>query len=86
VAVSVLRGHRPQRPEAADDLGFTGELWSMVERCWQENPDERPEVKEIVDCLESAAEAWDTRRLPPTDAGSSDSENRRRSCSSFPSS
>jgi len=58
-AIAIMKGRRPQRPEAAEGLGFTDELWIMVERCWQENLDERPEAKEIVDCLESAANAWD---------------------------
>lgn len=65
-----MEGQRPQKPEAAEGLGFTDELWSMVERCWRENRDERPEAKEIVDCLENAAKAWDTRPLPPTGADS----------------
>jgi len=83
--LKILNRQRPQKPEAAESLGFTRELWSMVERCWRENRDERPEAKEIVDCLESAAKAWDTRPLPPMDADSSDSEDRW-SLSSSPSS
>jgi len=81
---AILSGQRPQKPEAAESLGFTDELWIMVERCWRENWNERLEAKEIVDCLESAAKAWDTRPLPPADADSSDSEDRRLSSFSSP--
>ena len=69
----IVGGDRPQKPEAAGSLGFTDELWSMVERCWQESWDERPETKEIVDYLESAAKAWDTRPSPPADTDSTGS-------------
>jgi len=66
----IMERRLPGKPEAAGSLGFTDELWSMAECCWQRNRDERPEAKEIVDCLESAAQAWDTRPLPLTDADS----------------
>ena len=65
VVSEILEGRRPQKPEAAESLGFTDELWSMIERCWREEPDERPEVKEMLDCLERGAQTWDTRPLPP---------------------
>ena len=64
VMFSILEGVRPQKPDVAESLGFTNELWGMVEHCWLEGPDERPEVGEILHCLERAAQAWDTRPLP----------------------
>ena len=63
--LNILEGRRPQKPEAAESLDFTDELWRMVERCWRENRDERPEVREVLRCLESAAQAWDVRPPPP---------------------
>lgn len=71
--LKIVGGDRPEKPKAARSLGFTDELWSMVERCWQESWDERPEAKEIVDYLESAAKAWDTRPSPPADTDSTGS-------------
>jgi len=42
--------------------GFTNGLWRMIERCWRQNwNSERPEVGGILRCLESVAQAWDTR-------------------------
>ena len=73
VLVGVLGGDRPQKPEAAESLGFTDELWSMLERCWEDDRDERPEVGEVLRCLESAAQAWDTRPPPPHRATDTDS-------------
>jgi len=34
---ATLGGQWPRKPEAVENLGFTDELWSMVERCRQEN-------------------------------------------------
>ena len=68
IAVRVLEGHRPQKPKGAESLGLTDELWAMAEQCWQEKRDQRPEVGEILHCLESAAQVWDTRPPPPHQA------------------
>ena len=32
VIVNVLADIRPEKPEAAESLGFTDELWNMLER------------------------------------------------------
>ena len=63
--MKILEGGRPQKPRDAENLGFTNELWSMVERCWRENRGERPNVGEILRCLESAVPAWNTRPQDP---------------------
>ena len=61
----IAKGIRPQKPDAGESLGFTGELWRMVEHCWRENDGERPNVEEILQCLERAAQTWDTRPPAP---------------------
>ncbi|EMD33665.1 hypothetical protein CERSUDRAFT_159906 [Gelatoporia subvermispora B] len=38
---------RPQRPEQAAGLGLSDELWALVERCWQHDPQDRPTVEYI---------------------------------------
>src|SRR5882757_5977551 len=63
VMCATMRGDRPRKPETMENLGFTDELWTTVERCWRENWNERPEVKEILSSLERATRAWNTR--PP---------------------
>ena len=77
VMLWVVEGKRPQRPEEAESPGFTDELWRMVECCWRQNRNERPEVGEILRCLETAARAWDTRppRCVTVRTDSEDSEN-----------
>lgn len=47
----ILSGKRPTKPEPGDlafvNLGLTEELWELMERCWQEEPDQRPTAKDI---------------------------------------
>ncbi|KAF9647911.1 kinase-like protein, partial [Thelephora ganbajun] len=45
---AVMRGDRPRKPEGAENLGFTDELWRVVQRCWLANAGERPDVKDIL--------------------------------------
>jgi len=47
-ALWILREDRPRMPENAQEVGLTGEMWELVESCWQRDPDERPTVEEIV--------------------------------------
>lgn len=61
--VAILDGKRPQEPAEAARLGFKKELWAMVERCWRENRAERPNVEEILSCLNDATEFWYRRNL-----------------------
>jgi len=64
VALAVLSGMRPSKPDAATTLGFTDGLWWSVECCWLEDRDARPDVKAVLDHLTHAAWAWDKRRWP----------------------
>jgi len=48
VALGVLAGKRPPRPAHRD---LTDDLWEMVERCWNEDPQHRPEISEVILCL-----------------------------------
>lgn len=55
---SITNGVRPKKPEGAARLGFSNELWMIVERCWRENRDERPIVEEILNCLNDSTAFW----------------------------
>jgi hypothetical protein len=54
VIMAILRGIRPKRPYA--DKGMTEELWELVTRCWQANPDSRPEMQEVVETVRIASD------------------------------
>ena len=48
VVLRVLRGGRPERPRNAQAVGLTDEMWKLLQRCWQQDPDKRPTMEEVV--------------------------------------
>ena len=56
--VKILDGVRPKKPPSAANFGFTDGLWKVVERCWSEDRDARPNVKDILSQLDYAAWTW----------------------------
>ena len=60
---AVMNGRRPQKPEAAESLGFTDELWKIVERCWSVDAGTRPDVRTVLSHLNHAIWSWETRQL-----------------------
>ena len=44
----IVRGGRPAKPQAAEQLGLTTEMWKFIEKCWSANPTERPTMDEVV--------------------------------------
>ena len=50
VALAVLRGDRPARPEHAS---CTDDLWALIQRCWDQDPDSRPEILEVSQTFSS---------------------------------
>ena len=55
---AITEGVRPNKPEGARQLGFDDELWKIVEMCWREDRDARPNVGDIHSCLNDAAAFW----------------------------
>ena len=41
-------GKRPSRPNHSD---FTGSLWVLTRRCWSHEPQDRPNIKEVIEVL-----------------------------------
>lgn len=54
VVFKVLHGERPGKPEGMQGERFTADLWEMLERCWKPQPDERPSLDIILQCLQDA--------------------------------
>ena len=43
----------PIRPEEqATSLGLTDRLWEILEKCWNFDPDERPDMSTVLRCLQ----------------------------------
>ena len=58
---AVLRGDRPEKPRDAESLGFSSELWELVQLCWSESSSARPTAKQLWDYLSLASLTW----VPP---------------------
>ena len=71
----VVEGERPERPEGGEKVWFTNDLWEMLERCWSPQPERRPTIDTVLQCLEQGSTAW--QPLPPDsdDYAQSDSDD-----------
>ena len=52
VVVKVINGERPARPRGEERMWFTDGIWSMLGRCWEPSPVNRPSVEDVLQCLE----------------------------------
>jgi len=52
VFVKVLQGVRPPR-----GVGFTDDLWGMLELCWVPQPSARPSIEDVLRCLERVSQS-----------------------------
>jgi serine/threonine protein kinase len=58
VVVKVSGGERPKRPQGVEGEWFTDGLWRILEHCWAHNPDDRPRVEDVLQCLEDVPRFW----------------------------
>ena len=50
VLVNVLAGVRPPRV-----VGFADSLWKTLELCWASQPNNRPSIQDVLQCLETTS-------------------------------
>lgn len=48
----VIDGERPARPNGQEGERFTDDLWRTLDRCWATEPQQRPSVGVVLECLE----------------------------------
>jgi len=58
---AVLRGERPEMPLDAESLGFSRELWGLIQLCWSGSSSARPTARRLFDYLSPASLSW----VPP---------------------
>ena len=57
---TVIEGTHPERPERP---WFTDDLWRTLGQCWLPQPENRPAIEAVLECLGRVAATW--RPLPP---------------------
>ena len=65
----VIDGERPERPQGTAGAWFVDDVWGMVERCWEPRPENRPDVKSVLQCLERVPERLQPPSLTGDDGG-----------------
>ena len=48
VILRISLGGRPEMPGDAQTMGLTAEMWELLGSCWQQDPEERPTMEEVV--------------------------------------
>ena len=61
VILKVIEGERPSRPSGPEGTQFTEDLWQTLKRCWAGQPQRRPRVETVLECLERVSRALRTR-------------------------
>ena len=63
VVIQIANGKRPDKPQAADQLGLTAEMWKFIGQCWNANPNKRPIIDEVVRTWEGFVNGYVVSRL-----------------------
>lgn len=64
----VLKGTRPTR-----DTKFADALWGMLQRCWKPHPNDRPNIEDVLRCLEGISGLQNP--LPPDETATTSEED-----------
>ena len=66
----VIEGERPERPEGVEGTLFTDDLWATLNLCWTTEPESRPSIEAVLECLERVSMTW----RPPSPQADEDVE------------
>jgi len=61
ISSKVSKGDRPERPQGVEGTWFTDDVWSALECCWTPQPENRPSIEDVLQCLEKVSRSW----IPP---------------------
>ena len=59
---TVASGGRLEKPPAAESLGFSDELWELLQLCWSESTSARPTAERLLHYLSRPSPTW----VPPS--------------------
>ena len=71
----VIEGERPGRPEGKEKVWFTDDLWEILEQCWLPQPERRPAIDAVLQCLERGSTTWQPLLPDSDDHTQSDSDD-----------
>ncbi|KAF9777894.1 kinase-like domain-containing protein [Thelephora terrestris] len=63
--LATLSGERPKKPPGAESLGFSRELWGLIELCWSKSTSSRSTAQRLYDCISPASLSWDPPQTYP---------------------
>lgn len=58
----IIEGKQLKKPKMAARLGLTKELWEVMERCWSEDRNQRPDLGIILSALSDTVPFWQRRK------------------------
>jgi len=62
----VSNGDRPERPQGVEGVWFTDDVWEVLRHCWMPQPEDRPSIKDLLQCLEEVSRSWTPPSVPLT--------------------
>jgi len=71
----VIEGERPGRPEGEEGMLFVDDLWEILEQCWLPQPERRPAIEAVLECLQRSSMAWQPLPTDSDDHAQSDSDD-----------
>jgi len=48
VVLIIAKGERPPKPPGGEALGLGPALWKLTEECWNQNPEKRPDIANVL--------------------------------------
>ena len=58
IAYWVSTGFRPDKPENAEAIGISEPLWNLIQKCWDGDRSQRPQIQEVVEGVANVADKW----------------------------
>jgi len=75
VITKVINGERPGKPEGKEEVWFTNDLWEILKQCWLSQPERRPAIEAVLECLQRGSTAWQPLQPDSDDYAQSDSDS-----------
>jgi hypothetical protein len=53
--MNIMHGRRPRRPASLSSTPFFDCIWSLIERCWAQEEEDRPSMEQVILMLEESS-------------------------------